>query len=247
MGDAIFKPSSGDDLVLSNDDESAKIEINEGADISVTIGSSSGDDFNVGSGKLLVEGDTSQVSISGSLKVGSVVNANVPAGMLGPFANNSVPTGWLACDGSAVSRTTYSVLYAVIGTTWGVGDGSSTFNLPDLEGAFLRGTGSHGTSNMADGNDFAGPSVGSYENDQFQNHGHQIRRDIATSDDVQLGVVASGTEGSSASLWTKDTGSGANAPSTINAYNATTNSYGTPRTGDETRPFNAGVKYCIKY
>ena len=56
MADATFKPSSGDDLVLSNDDGSAKIEVNEGADIVVTIGTSSGDDFNVGSGKLLVEG-----------------------------------------------------------------------------------------------------------------------------------------------------------------------------------------------
>ena len=47
---------------------------------------------------------------------------------------------WLICDGSAISRTTYSDLFLVVGTTWGVGDGSSTFNLPDLRGEFLRGT-----------------------------------------------------------------------------------------------------------
>ena len=234
MADATFKPSTGDDLVLSNDDGSAKIEINEGADISVSIGSSSGDDFNVGSGKLLVEGDTSQVSITGALKVGSVVNANVPAGMLGPFANNSVPTGWLACDGSAVSRSTYSVLYSVIGTTWGVGDGSSTFNLPDLEGAFLRGTGSNNTHNMADGNDFAGPSVGSFENDQIQ----KFRAEIRT------GSQSPGSGGGN----TSSMGYSNPSAGTVHAVGTLlSDGFGTLRTGDETRPFSAGIKYCIKY
>jgi microcystin-dependent protein len=56
------------------------------------------------------------------------------------FATN--PAGWLTCDGSAVSRTTYADLFATIGTTWGVGDGSTTFNLPDLRGRGLIGDGS---------------------------------------------------------------------------------------------------------
>ena len=235
MADATFKPSTGDDLVLSNDDGSAKIEINEGADISVSIGSSSGDDFNVGSGKLLVEGDSGLVSMSGALKVGSVVNANVPAGMIGPFANNSVPTGWLACDGSAVSRSTYSVLYAVIGTTWGVGDGSSTFNLPDLAGAFLRGTGSHGSSTMGGGGAFAGPSVGSFENDQMQAHQHTQRVDRGSPTGSANPPYIVGAPGFNSS------------PGEQNSHLYASDGQGTPRTGDETRPFNAGVKYCIKY
>jgi microcystin-dependent protein len=234
---------------LKANDGTASLEV---ADSTGDIGFSGNTDLKIklpsAGGIYESDGSTPVITeTSGVVSIDNSVIGSVPAGMLGPFANNSIPSGWLACDGSAVSRSTYSVLYAVIGTTWGSGDGSSTFNLPDLEGAFLRGTGSHGTSNMADGNDFAGPSVGSYENDQFQNHGHQIRRAIATSTDVQLGLVESGTSGDSSTLWTSDTGSGSNAPSTINAYNATTNSYGTPRTGDETRPFNAGVKYCIKY
>lgn len=57
----------------------------------------------------------------------------VPTGMVLPFAGTSVPAGYLECDGSAVSRTTYSALFAVIGTTWGVGDGSTTFNIPNME------------------------------------------------------------------------------------------------------------------
>jgi len=55
----------------------------------------------------------------------------------------TAPTGYLLCDGSAVSRTTYSALFSVIGTTWGAGDGSSTFNLPDTRGRIIVGLGSH--------------------------------------------------------------------------------------------------------
>jgi microcystin-dependent protein len=50
------------------------------------------------------------------------------------FAGSTAPTGWLLCDGTAVSRTTYSDLFAITSTTYGVGDGSTTFNLPNLKG-----------------------------------------------------------------------------------------------------------------
>ena len=57
-----------------------------------------------------------------------------PAGIIMPFAGTVAPENYLFCDGSAVSRSTYATLYAVIGDTFGAGDGSSTFNLPDLSG-----------------------------------------------------------------------------------------------------------------
>lgn len=56
-----------------------------------------------------------------------------------PFAGANAPTGWLMCDGSAVSRTTFAELFASIGTTYGTGDGSTTFNLPDLRGRVAAG------------------------------------------------------------------------------------------------------------
>jgi len=56
------------------------------------------------------------------------------SGMMMPFAGTAAPGGWLLCDGSAVSRTTYSTLFALIGTAYGAGDGSTTFNVPDLRG-----------------------------------------------------------------------------------------------------------------
>ena len=62
-----------------------------------------------------------------------------PVGEVSSFAGSSAPTGWLLCDGSAVSRTTYAALFAIIGTTYGVGNGSTTFNLPNLKGRVIVG------------------------------------------------------------------------------------------------------------
>ncbi len=61
-------------------------------------------------------------------------------GLIAPFAKSgAAPTGWLLCNGAAVSRSTYADLYGVIGTTWGSGDGNTTFNVPNFAGEFLRG------------------------------------------------------------------------------------------------------------
>lgn len=62
-----------------------------------------------------------------------------PAGIIMPFAGTVAPQGCLFCDGSAVSRTTYAALFAVIGTTYGEGDGETTFNVPDLSGRVVIG------------------------------------------------------------------------------------------------------------
>lgn len=64
---------------------------------------------------------------------------STPAGIIQQFGGTSAPTGYLICDGSAVSRTTYSSLFAAIGTTYGPGNGSTTFNLPDLRGRVAVG------------------------------------------------------------------------------------------------------------
>ena len=63
---------------------------------------------------------------------------SVPTGMISAF--HTVPEGWLQCNGAAVSRTTYAALFAVIGTRYGSGDGSTTFNLPNLHHKFIEGT-----------------------------------------------------------------------------------------------------------
>ena len=73
----------------------------------------------------------------------------VPIGVVQAFAGATTPQGWLLCDGSAVSRTDYADLYAVIGDTYGAGDGSTTFNLPNLIDKFVEGSATAGTEKSA--------------------------------------------------------------------------------------------------
>lgn len=89
----------------------------------------------------------------------------VPPGAIMHFARSTPPTGWLKANGAAVSRTTYAALFAAIGTTFGAGDGSTTFNLPDLRGEFVRGW------DDARGVD-SGRAFGSFQDGQNESHTH---------------------------------------------------------------------------
>jgi microcystin-dependent protein len=89
----------------------------------------------------------------------SYVDTVTPPGSLMAYAASSAPSGWLLCDGSAVSRTTYAALFAVISTTWGAGDGSTTFNVPDLRGQFLRGFDDRATATSKDTTTFTGTTT----------------------------------------------------------------------------------------
>jgi len=64
----------------------------------------------------------------------ALIEVLIPTGAMLPYCGSSAPTSWLICDGTAVSRTTYATLFSIIGTTYGAGDGSTTFNLPDSRG-----------------------------------------------------------------------------------------------------------------
>ncbi len=77
-----------------------------------------------------------------------VYNANttgfMPTGGIAPFAGTAAPSGWLLCNGQAVSRVTFAALFAVIGTSYGVGDNSTTFNVPNVGDRLLMGAGTFG-------------------------------------------------------------------------------------------------------
>ena len=73
------------------------------------------------------------------------ISISSPIGTIQAYAGNSLPNGWLLCDGSAISRTTYINLFTVIGTTYGTGNGSSTFNLPNLTDKVIQGNSSVGS------------------------------------------------------------------------------------------------------
>ena len=95
-------------------------------------------------------------------QIAGAVSSLMPSGVMLPFGGTTAPTGWLLCDGSPISRTTYAALFSAIGTTHGTGDGVNTFNLPDMRGVFPRGAGTNGTSNYGGvtGHTPAGGSVG---------------------------------------------------------------------------------------
>jgi microcystin-dependent protein len=110
-------------------------------------------------------------SIAVAKLVTAVQDAFVPAGAVQAFAMNSAPSGWLAADGSAVSRTTYAALFSAIGTTYGSGDGSTTFAVPDLRGYFVRGSGTN-----SDGT--AAGTFGAKQADDFKAHTHTTGQGI---------------------------------------------------------------------
>jgi len=92
-----------------------------------------------------------KVNSDGSLSrvAGGTLYADLAVGSIVPFGGSTAPSGWLLCQGQAISRTEYSELFAVIGTAYGTGDGSTTFNLPDLRDRFVEGasdTNAAGTS-----------------------------------------------------------------------------------------------------
>lgn len=89
---------------------------------------------------------TGTVDLSGATVISS---DNVPVGSIIWSANATVPAGYLLCNGASVGRDTYPELFAAIGTTYGEGDGSTTFNLPDLIGRFIEGSSTAGTVKAA--------------------------------------------------------------------------------------------------
>ena len=103
------------------------------------------------SGELEVDGD---LKIGGSMifQDSSAINTapkDLPTGILLPYAGTASPDGWMLCNGQEVSRETYSNLFTVIGDSYGIGDGSTTFNLPDLRGRMPMGLDNMG-GNSAD-------------------------------------------------------------------------------------------------
>jgi len=89
---------------------------------------------------------TDDTLVANRLDIGSNTYAFAPVGAVMPYAGSTAPNGWLLCFGQAVSRTTYSALWSLLSTTYGAGDGVTTFNLPDLRGRVVAGLDNMGGS-----------------------------------------------------------------------------------------------------
>ena len=153
--------------------------------------------------------------------VGAESQIAAPTGSVYTFAGATVPTGWLKCNGALLSRTTYAALFAVIGTTYGAGDGSTTFALPDLRGEFVRGF------DDARGVD-SGRIFGSAQ--------------AAYAGSLTINTMPSNMQGLSAGTPVMDW-------ITINGkiFNDNTNTVVVPVTPGDCRPRNVAMRYIIKY
>lgn len=168
-------------------------------------------------------------------KFGGSVSGPSFVAMVAYFATSTAPVGWLVANGSAISRTTYADLFSAIGTLYGAGDGSTTFNLPDLRGEFMRGW------DNGRGIDI-GRAIGSTQNGQNQSHRH-----FAFSDSPTLSPTSSPLTSSSYAAKIGATGGESNyhmaGSTTIDSDIGLTSSSG----GSETRPRNVALLACIKY
>lgn len=154
-------------------------------------------------------------------------------GTIAHFAGSTAPAGWLKANGAAISRTSYAALFLAIGTTYGVGDGSTTFNIPDMRGQFLRGF------DDARGSD-PGRVNGSWQNHQTAYHKHR----------QQWGEMGAGVWGNTATSGKQGSGStdGDNFWFSTNDgsdYDGVVNPAGLM--GSESRPVNVAMLACIKY
>lgn len=175
--------------------------------------------------------------------------AGTPVGTYIQYAGATAPTGFLACDAAAVSRATYADLFAVIGTTYGVGNGTTTFNLPDARGLVMVGAGANGTLTRADASAYDGGSVGATRNDQMQawqlgaDNDNAGARDYYARAFTRDNAVSQVPATDYTNIFMQTTAQG--GANKVKAMDDGTN--GEPRTGNETRPAEIAVLVCIKY
>lgn len=166
-------------------------------------------------------------SLKNELKADITNIDTMPTGSIIALAAGNPPTGFLLCDGSAVSRSAYEKLFETIGTTYGSGDGSTTFNLPDFRGRFLRGIGD------------SAASLGVAQNDEFKQHSHRIS---LPRNDGDISTYFNGRINSTAVNYTLAPDSAINN----NSFAYYDSSY-TKEGGSETRPKNYAIYWLIKY
>ena len=135
----------------------------------------------VAGGVVYTDADSQEVSAAGNAgevltSTGSAIAwapAGVPAGSMMQYAGAAAPSGWLLCNGAAVSRATYAALFAVVGTAYGVGDGSTTFNLPNMAGRYAIGINS---------GDATADTLGETGGNASSAHTHGVTSNVAVAD-----------------------------------------------------------------
>lgn len=169
-GIVLTLPNGSDPSLIFSNGQTITFKNNNPNNVTIQRHPSSGDTFDNGSiAFILRQGDTVTLTYDESFIWYIVFRTRTKdeVGIVKAFAGFGAPQGYLSCNGAAVSRSTYSYLFSIIGTTYGVGDGSTTFNLPDLRGEFIRG--------MDNGRGIdTGRVLGSSQSDLIKSHSHTI-------------------------------------------------------------------------
>lgn len=161
-----------------------------------------------------------------------------PPGIIEMYAGADAPTGWLICDGRAISRTDYAALFNIIGTTYGSGNGSTTFNIPDLRDRFPVGAGSTYSRNSKGG------AASVKLSDEEMAHGHGFTQPSITS---YLSATVSYGSGSSTRPYSESGSTGTTAAWAKASGGAVQNLSGasSTRTAHENRPPYIGLNFII--
>lgn len=165
-----------------------------------------------------------------NLIAGGTLYADAPVGSIQAYGGTTAPSGWLLCQGQAVSRTEYAELFKAIGTAFGAGNGSTTFNVPDLRETVPVGAGENGIQTIENHDVY---TLGEFKDDQLQSHTHIYTRSYTGNNNM---------------LWHLDTtstvaaGTGSDNPK--NGTGAIKDAVG--RTGETTHGKQLGVNYIIK-
>jgi len=171
----------------------------------------------------------------------------VPAGTVLPFAGATAPAGWAICNGDPVSRTDYAELFTAIGELWGVGDGSTTFNLPDMRGQFLRGKDYGRNAIDGKGNPDGDLDVGVYTEDAMQRITGQTYPEATIPYSIGSGGIFQGVFNQGGTVGNRVSTQAGTGGRTLLFDSASSTSPNPAKTNDnETRPKNVTVNYIIK-
>lgn len=219
------------------------------------------DEYNANPGNVGIGTKTpiTKLDVSGVVNTSSQYTINYvpiapPVGSITAYTLATSPPGWLICNGAAVNRGTYASLFAVIGTQFGVGDNVNTFNLPNYQGAFLRGTGTNGS--------YSGPALNASQTHATQTHSHVANTSVSdpghthtqstVNDDFNGSGGSAYPSGSNPSFapydsagvrtWTNISSQSTGVTVSTIIQNSTTST-----DTNETRPYNFGVYWIIKY
>ena len=207
---------------------------NAASDITLTLPSSDGN-----------ANDVLQSDGSGNLSFVALPQA-VPTGSVHMMATTTVPSGYLKCNGQAVSRTTYAALFAVIGETWGEGDGTTTFNVPEMRGEFVRG--------LDDGRGVdSGRNIKDHQGDQNRQHSHSTSVTSTVNDPGHIHQVQySNSDSGDGVIEESGTGLSGQEPTLSATTGITVNTTVTVQNDPisqsqvEARPRNVAMLYVIK-